>query len=209
RCLYPEPPPPGLVPSCAEGGVLGVLPGIIGTIQATEALKLILGVGQPLVGRLLLFDALSMKFREVKLRKNPDCPVCGTHPTIRALIDYEQFCGVNIRATGEEDRDVPHVSVRQLKERMDNGEDVLVLDVREPHEYGIVNTGALLIPLGELPKRVNELDLSREIVILCHHGGRSARAVHLLRELGFRKVSNVSGGIDQWAEQIDTTLPRY
>ncbi|MCI0706294.1 MAG: molybdopterin-synthase adenylyltransferase MoeB [Ignavibacteriae bacterium] len=209
RCLYPEPPPPGLVPSCAEGGVLGVLPGIIGTIQATEAIKLIVGIGSSLVGRLLLVDALSMKFREVKLRKNPDCPVCGTHPTIRELIDYEQFCGVRVHVQGEEIAGIPHVTVQQLDERLKKGEDVVVVDVREPHEYEIVNIGGVLIPLGELPNRVNELDSSREIIIHCHHGGRSARAVKFLNELGYRKVANLAGGIDEWALQIDKSLPRY
>ena len=209
RCLYPEPPPPGLVPSCAEGGVLGVLPGIIGTIQANEAIKLILGIGDSLIGRLLLFDALSMKFREMKLRKNPDCPVCGTHPTIRELIDYEEFCGVRVQATGEEDTSVPHISVQQLQERLARGEDIIVVDVREPHEFEIVNIGGVLIPLGELPNRVSELDSSRDIAVLCHHGGRSARAVRFLRELGFKKVANLAGGIDEWAKKIDTSLPRY
>ncbi|MGH2567983.1 MAG: molybdopterin-synthase adenylyltransferase MoeB [Bacteroidota bacterium] len=209
RCLYPEPPPPGLVPSCAEGGVLGVLPGIIGTIQATEAMKLILGIGQPLIGKLLLLDALSMQFRQLKLRKNPECPICGEHPTIKELIDYEAFCGVRILPTGEEDQTVPQIPVQELKRRLDRGEDVFILDVREPHEYEIVNMGGYLIPLGDLPNRVNELDSSREIVAHCHHGGRSARAVRFLQELGFRKVANLAGGIDEWAVQIDPSLPRY
>ncbi len=209
RCLYPEPPPPGLVPSCAEGGVLGVLPGIIGTIQATEAIKLILGIGQPLIGRLLLLDALSMQFRQLKLRKNPECPMCGEQPTLHQLIDYEEFCGVRIRPTGEEDQTVPHISVQDLKQRLDDGEDIFVLDVREPHEYELVNMGGYLIPLGDLPNRVNELDSSREIVVHCHHGGRSARAVRFLHELGFRKIANLAGGIDEWAAHIDRRLPRY
>jgi adenylyltransferase/sulfurtransferase len=209
RCLYPEPPPPGLVPSCAEGGVLGVLPGIVGTIQATEAIKLILGIGQSLVGRLLLIDALSMQFRQLTLRKNPDCPICGNNRTIHELIDYEQFCGVRVQATGEEQHGVPHVTVQELKSRLDAGDDVLVVDVREPHEYEIVNIGAELIPLGQLPHRVHELDSSRDIVVHCHHGGRSARAVQYLRELGFRKVWNLHGGIDAWAVEIDPSLQRY
>lgn len=209
RCLYPEPPPPGLVPSCAEGGVLGVLPGIVGTIQATEAIKLILGIGEPLIGRLLLLDALTMQFRQLKLRKNPDCPVCGEHPTIHQLIDYEAFCGVNIQESPKEDTMVPQISVQELKERLDSGEDILLLDVREPHEYDIVNLNGHLIPLGDLPKRVNELDSSREIVVHCHHGSRSARAVRFLQQVGFKKVANLAGGIDAWAEEVDSSLPRY
>ncbi len=209
RCLYPEPPPPGLVSSCAEGGVLGVLPGIVGTIQATEALKLILGIGQSLIGQLLLIDALSMQFRQLKLQKNPDCPICGNNRTIHKLIDYEQFCGVRVQATGEEQHGIPHATVQELKSRLDAGDDLLLVDVREPHEYEIVNIGAQLIPLGQLPHRVHELDSSRDIVVHCHHGGRSARAVQYLRELGFRKVWNLHGGIDAWAVEIDPSLQRY
>ncbi len=208
RCLYPEPPPPGLVPSCAEGGVLGILPGLVGVMQATEAIKLILGTGEPLVGRLLLVDALAMRFRELKLRKNPDCPACGTHRTITQLIDYNEFCGIR----GEEkpvDNQVPMISVEELKRRKDAGEDVFVLDVREPHEYQICNLNGYLIPLNDLPKRVNELDSSREIVAHCRSGMRSAKAVEFLRQSGFTKVRNLTGGILAWAEKIDSTMPKY
>ncbi|MBI2620339.1 MAG: molybdopterin-synthase adenylyltransferase MoeB [Ignavibacteriales bacterium] len=207
RCLYPEPPPPGLVPSCAEGGVLGVLPGIIGTIQANETLKLLLGIGRPLIGRLLLVDALAVQFRELKLRKNPECPVCGVNPTIKKLIDYEAFCGISAQQT--EQWKQYEITAEELKQKLDDGDDVFVLDVREPHEYEIVNMGGTLIPLGELPNRVRELDSARTIVAHCHHGGRSQRAVEFLRELGFRKVKNLVGGIDGWAEKIDPLLPRY
>ncbi len=208
RCLYQEPPPPGLVPSCAEGGVLGVLPGIIGTIQALEAIKLILGVGEPLIGRLLLFDALKMKFRELKLRKNPDCPICGENPTIKELIDYEAFCGVTpeqvLRETGFE------ITPEELKSKLDNGEDIILIDVREPHEWEINRIyGSKLIPLSKLPEKVNELDQTREIIFYCKMGGRSARAVQFLRELGFTRVKNLAGGIDAWIEKIDPSMPRY
>src|ERR1700751_2538873 len=199
RCLYPEPPPPGLVPSCAEGGVLGILPGLVGIIQATEVIKLILGAGEPLIGRLLLIDALSMKFRELKLRKNPDCPACGTHRTITKLIDYNEFCGIR----GEEkpvETGIPEMQVEELKRRLEAGEDLYVLDVREPHEYQICNIGGHLIPLGDLPKRVNELDSSREIVAHCRSGVRSAKAVGFLQQAGFKKVHNPARGILAWAE---------
>ena len=208
RCLYPEPPPPGLVPSCAEGGVLGILPGLIGVIQATETIKLILGQGDSLAGRLLLVDALGMKFRELKLRKNPDCPVCGTHRTITELIDYDEFCGIR----GQEEpagNDVPVISVEELKKKLDAKADVFILDVREPHEYQICNLKGYLIPLGDLPKRVNELDSSREIVTHCKMGGRSAKAVNFLRRAGFTKVSNLTGGILAWADRIDPKMPKY
>jgi len=208
RCLYPEPPPPGLVPSCAEGGVLGILPGLVGVIQATEAIKLILGKGDPLIGRLLLIDALGMKFRELKLRKNPDCPACGKHPTITRLIDYEQFCGIR----GEEqavETSSADMQVEELKRRLDRGDDIFVLDVREPHEYQISNLGGYLIPLGDLPKRVNELDSSREIVAHCKMGGRSAKAADFLRKAGFKKVHNLAGGINAWADRIDPKMPKY
>src|SRR6266567_3907474 len=208
RCLYPEPPPPGLVPSCAEGGVLGILPGLVGVIQATEVIKLVLGKGEPLIGRLLLVDALAMKFRELKLRKNPDCPVCGTHPTITKLIDYNEFCGIR----GEEapvEAGVPEIQVEELKRRLDAGEDVFVLDVREPHEYQICNIGGHLIPLGDLPKRVHELDSSREIVAHCRSGVRSAKAVTFLRQAGFKKVHNLTGGILAWADRVDPKMPKY
>jgi sulfur-carrier protein adenylyltransferase/sulfurtransferase len=208
RCLYPEPPPPGLVPSCAEGGVLGILPGLVGVIQATEAIKLILGQGDPLIGRLLLVDALGMKFRELKLRKNPDCPACGKHPSITKLIDYNEFCGIR----GEEkpvEVGVPEIQVEELKRRLDAGEDIFVLDVREPHEYQICNINGHLIPLGDLPKRVHELDSSREIVAHCRSGARSAKAVDFLRQAGFKKVHNLAGGILAWADRVDPKMPKY
>jgi len=210
RCLYPEPPPPGLVPSCAEGGVLGVLPGLLGVIQATEVIKLILGVGDPLIGRLVLVDALAMRFRELKVRKNPECPICGTTPTINGLIDYEQFCGVR----GEDSvpaatTKIPEVQPEAVKRRLDAGENVFVLDVREPHEYQICNLKGYLIPLGDLPKRVHELDSSREIVVHCKSGARSAKAVGFLHQAGFKRVSNLTGGILAWAERIDPSLPKY
>jgi len=209
RCLYGEPPPPGLVPSCAEGGVLGVLPGIVGTIQAAETIKLILGAGTSLIGRLLLFDALAMKFREVRLRKNRDCPICGDHPTIHELIDYQQFCGIAPEPDDDHALTAFEISVDGLKASLDRGDEPFILDVREPHEYDIVHLNAHRIPLGDLPARVNELDSSREIVVYCHHGPRSGRAVDFLRQVGFKKVKNLVGGIDQWAERIDPALPRY
>src|SRR5271157_3846335 len=208
RCLYPEPPPPGLVPSCAEGGVLGILPGLLGVIQATEVIKLILGSGDSLIGRLLLVDALGMRFRELRLRKNPDCPVCGTNPAIRELIDYNQFCGIR----GEEapaTTNVPEIQPEELKLKLDRGEDIFVLDVREPHEYQICNLGGYLIPLGDLPARMNELDSSREIVAHCRSGVRSAKAVTLLRQSGFSKVKNLAGGILAWSDKVDPSLPKY
>src|SRR2546425_467269 len=208
RCLYPEPPPPGLVPSCAEGGVLGILPGLVGVIQATEAIKLILGSGDPLIGRLLLIDALAMKFRELKLRKNPDCPACGKNPTITKLIDYQEFCGIR----GEEapaEVTTSEMQVEELKQRLDRGDDLLVLDVREPHEYQICNINGHLIPLGDLPNRVNELDTSKEIVAHCRSGVRSAKAVNFLRQAGFKKVNNLAGGILAWADRVDPKMPKY
>src|SRR5277367_771390 len=210
RCLCPEPPPPGLVPSCAEGGVLGILPGLVGVIQATETIKLILGQGDSLVGRLLLVDALGMKFRELKLRKNPDCPVCGTHRTITKLIDYDQFCGIRgVEAAPTTGGNLSDISVEELKRKLDNKEDIFILDVREPHEYQICNLNGYLIPLGDLPKRVAELDSSREIVAHCKMGGRSAKAVAFLQQSGFTKVHNLTGGITAWAERIDTKMPKY
>jgi molybdopterin/thiamine biosynthesis adenylyltransferase/rhodanese-related sulfurtransferase len=209
RCLYPEPPPPGLVPSCAEGGVLGVLPGIIGSIQALETIKLILGKGQPLIGRLLLFDALGMKFREVRLRKNPECPICGPHPTITRLIDYEQFCGIR----GEEvkpDMSVPEITAVELKKLMDSGKGPVLIDVREPHEFQICRIpGSTLIPLGEVPARMNELNSADEIVVHCRSGARSAQAVNLLMKSGFRKIRNLKGGILAWSDQVDPSVPKY
>jgi sulfur-carrier protein adenylyltransferase/sulfurtransferase len=213
RCLYPEPPPPGLVPSCAEGGVLGILPGLLGVIQATEVIKLILGKGDSLIGRLLLVDSLGMKFRELKLRKNPDCPLCGTHPTVKKLIDYQQFCGIFPEEKTEKpapmQNGIPQVTPVELKRRLDAGEDVFVLDVREPHEYQIVNIGAPLIPLGDLPNRLSELDPNREIVVHCKSGGRSQRAAELLQKSGFKNVANLTGGITAWATDVDPKLPKY
>ena len=209
RCLYPEPPPPGLVPSCAEGGVLGVLPGIVGSLQALETIKLIIGKGDLLEGRLVLFDALAMKFRELKLRKNPHCPMCGTHRKIHELIDYNEFCGIRGEEEPASDLHVPEITPRELKEKLDRGEDVFILDVREPHEYQICNLRGHLIPLGELPRRVHELDSAREIVAHCKSGKRSAQAVDFLRQAGFRKVSNLRGGILSWSTEIDPNVPRY
>jgi len=208
RCLYPEPPPPGLVPSCAEGGVLGILPGLVGVIQATETIKLILGQGDSLAGRLLLVDALGMKFRELKLRKNPDCPVCGKNRTITKLIDYEEFCGIRGQEAPVEEA-VPAISVEDLKKKLDAKADIFVLDVREPHEYQICNLQGYLIPLGDLPKRVHELDSSREIIAHCKMGGRSAKAVQFLRQAGFKKVYNLTGGITAWADKVDPKMPKY
>jgi len=212
RCLYPEPPPPGLVPSCAEGGVLGILPGTIGLIQATEAVKLILGIGEPLVGRLLLYDALGMRFRELKLRKNPECPVCGEHPTITRLIDYYQFCGVPApNAAAQETRvNEGEIDVTEVKAKMDRGEDFVLLDVREPHEYKIAAiAGSRLIPLGEVPKRLGELDPKADIVVHCKSGMRSAKACGILRQAGFERVRNMKGGILAWSDSVDRGVPKY
>jgi molybdopterin/thiamine biosynthesis adenylyltransferase/rhodanese-related sulfurtransferase/molybdopterin converting factor small subunit len=211
RCLYPEPPPPGLVPSCAEGGVLGILPGTIGLIQATETVKLILGIGEPLVGRLLLYDALGMRFRELKLRKNPDCPICGDHRTITQLIDYNQFCGVPAHepapAVGLVEGEIDPVEV---KAKIDRHDPFVLLDVREPHEYQIGNIPyARLIPLGDLPKRVNELNSADEIVAHCKSGMRSAKAVEFLKQAGFKKVKNMKGGILAWSDKVDPSVPKY
>ena len=209
RCLYPEPPPPGLVPSCAEGGVLGVLPGIVGSLQALETIKLLLGRGESLVGRLLLFDALALKFREVKLRKNHNCPMCGSHRKIHQLIDYNEFCGIRGEEEHEMDLHVPEITPRELKERLDRGDDIFILDVREPHEYQICNLKGHLIPLGELPRRVHELDSSHEIIAHCRSGKRSAEAVDFLRKAGFRKIFNLRGGILSWSTEVDPSVPRY
>ena len=209
RCLYPEPPPPGLVPSCAEGGVLGILPGAIGTIQATETVKLILGIGEPLIGRLLLYDALGMGFREMKLRKDPNCPVCGENPTVTELIDYQEFCGIPQAGAAEEANGVPEITVGELKAKMDSDEDINVLDVREPHEYEVANIGVKLIPLGELPQRLAELDQDEYFVIHCKTGARSGRAVKLLQDAGFQNVYNVRGGITAWSEEVDPSVPKY
>jgi len=209
RCLYPEPPPPGLVPSCAEGGVLGVLPGIVGSLQAMETIKLVLGSGDSLAGRLLLFDALAMKFRELKLRKNPNCPMCGEHRTINELIDYYEFCGVRGEEAPESNVQVPEITPRELKSRLDRGDDLFILDVREPHEFQICNLKGHLIPLGELPRRVHELDSSREIVAHCRSGKRSAEAVDFLRKAGFRKTASLKGGILAWSDEVDPAVPKY
>ena len=211
RCLYPEPPPPGLVPSCAEGGVLGVLPGIIGVIQATEALKLIMNVGEPLIGRFLIFDALRMKFRELKLRKEPDCPVCGTHATIKQLIDYEQFCGVTPAAPEPVAvNKATEITSVELKQRLDRGDALRIVDVREPNEYQINRIpGSVLIPLGDVPKRQNELDPNDEIVVHCKMGTRSAKAADFLRSVGFKRVLNLKGGILDWVEKVDPSQPKY
>jgi molybdopterin/thiamine biosynthesis adenylyltransferase/rhodanese-related sulfurtransferase len=209
RCLYPEPPPPGLVPSCAEGGVLGVLPGIVGAIQAMETIKLILGTGEPLVGRLLLFDALSMRFRELKLHKNPACPVCGPNRTITKLIDYEEFCGIRGEEAPAVTNGIPEITAREVKARLDHGDDLFILDVREPHEYQICNLNGKLIPLGELPRRVHELDSSREMVVHCRSGKRSAEAIQFLQKAGFKKLWNLKGGVLAWADEVDPSMPKY
>ena len=210
RCLYPEPPPPGLVPSCAEGGVLGVLPGIMGCIQAMETIKLILGRGDSLVGRLLLFDALAMKFRELKLRKNPDCPICGTNRTITKLIDYEQFCGIRGEEHTPVQTGIPEITPLELKKKIDAHEPFVLIDVREPHEYQICRIpGSKLIPLGEVAKRMNELDSAQEIVVHCKSGMRSAKAVDLLMKSGFGKIHNLKGGILAWSDQVDSSVAKY
>jgi molybdopterin/thiamine biosynthesis adenylyltransferase/rhodanese-related sulfurtransferase len=214
RCLYPEPPPPGLVPSCAEGGVLGVLPGIIGVIQATETIKLMLGIGEPLIGRFLIYDALKMRFRELKLRKDADCPVCGTNPTVTKLIDYEQFCGIvpeakteAVPVTGESEWEITST---RLKERLDAGEALFILDVREPNEYQINRIpGSTLIPLGELPRRYQELPKQAEIITQCKMGGRSQKALDFLRTVGFSRVKNLKGGILDWIDKVDPSQPKY
>ncbi len=228
RCLYPEPPPAGLVPSCAEGGVLGILPGTIGALQATEAIKLLLGIGQPLIGRLLIYDALALEFVELKVRKNVNCPVCGTHPTITKLIDYEQFCGMPAHDrslyTAVDDSPSPtpqphfkEIEVRQmapttLKERLDAGDNLLILDVREPHEWAISNLeehGAFLMPKGQVLNRVAELDTTAEIVVQCRSGARSADIIRQLQPLGFHKLWNLDGGINRWAQEVDPSKPVY
>lgn len=225
RCLYPEPPPPGLVPSCAEGGVLGILPGLLGVIQATETIKLILGLGEPLIGRLLLVDALGMNFRTLKLRKNPDCPVCGTHPTVTELIDYDQFCGIEKPTSVgplEISRDkavvdapvvegIPQITVETLKKKLDAKENIFVLDVREPHEYPIANLGAPLIPVGTIESRLSEIAEHKndEVIVHCRSGARSQKAALALKAAGFTNVSNLSGGILAWADKIDPSMPKY
>lgn len=219
RCLFPEPPPPGLVPSCAEGGVLGILPGTIGAIQATEAIKLILGQGESLIGRLLLYDALNMSFDEVRLRKNPNCPICSEHPTLTELIDYEQFCGMPAHDHSEfsaadlnSNGHVAQMTPQQLKARLDKGDDLFILDVREPHEWDISNLahlGAVLIPKGEVLNRMNELDTAREMVVQCRSGARSTDVILELQKHGFTKLHNLDGGINRWAKEVEPTLPVY
>ena len=212
RCLYPEPPPPGLVPSCAEGGVLGVLPGIIGVIQATESIKLVTGIGEPLIGRFLIYDALKMKFRELKLKKDPECPVCGPNPTVTKLIDYDQFCGIAPAATENVGGTVSdwEITPVELKKKLDAGETPLILDVREPNEYQINRIpGSTLIPLGELPRRYQELPRDREIVAQCKMGGRSAKAMDFLKTVGFTNVKNLKGGILEWIDKVDPSQPKY
>jgi adenylyltransferase/sulfurtransferase len=219
RCLFPEPPPPGLVPSCAEGGVLGILPGTIGAIQATEAIKLLLGIGEPLIGRLLLYDALNMNFDYVRLRKNPNCPVCSENPTLTELIDYEQFCGMpahdrsefTASENGQSDA-VPQMSPAELKTRLDKGDNLFILDVREPHEWDISHLsglGAVLIPKGQVLERMGELDTAQEMVVQCRSGARSADVIRQLREHGFKKMWNLDGGINRWAKEVDDSLPIY
>jgi len=210
RCLYPEPPPPGLVPSCAEGGVLGVLPGLIGTLQGIECLKLMLGLGETLVGRLLVFDALDMRFRELKLKKDPACPLCGEHPTIHELVDYESFCGLSPGEQAMAHAAASEIGARDLSERITRGERPILLDVREPHEHKIARIeGAVLIPLRALPGRLGELDRAREIVVLCHRGARSLNALEILKLAGFPRVSSLKGGIEAWSKEVDASVPRY
>ena len=211
RCMFPEPPPPGMVPSCAEGGVLGVLPGIIGVMQAIETIKLIIGIGEPLIGRLVNFDALKLRFREFKIRKDPNCPICGDNPTIHELIDYDQFCGIpQADAEAAMEMDVPTITATELKTKIDRQDKFILVDVREPYEYDICNiTGSKLIPLGELPARLSELDSADDIVLHCKVGGRSAKALKILQDAGFRKLSNLQGGIQAWSEKVDPSVPRY
>jgi adenylyltransferase/sulfurtransferase len=211
RCLYPEPPPPGLVPSCAEGGVLGILPGLVGVIQATEAIKLVLGNGTPLIGRLLLVDALNMRFRELKLRKNPECPVCGENPTVTELIDYQNFCGILPETPQEKNvkNGIPQITVKELKQRLDAGENVQLIDVREPWEYQIAQIGGKLIPQNDLPQRLADIDRDREVVVHCKSGGRSQRIAEFLKQSGYSRVVNVAGGITAWSDEIDPKVPKY
>lgn len=210
RCLYPEPPPPGEVPSCAEGGVLGILPGIIGVIQATEAVKLILGKGETLVGRLMHYDALAMRFREFKVRRNPKCPMCGDNPTIKALIDYEQFCGIRGQEAPAPKGAAGETTVEELKKRMDRGDNILVLDVRNPNEFQICRIpGTVLLPLPELAQRFKEVPRDREVLVHCKSGMRSAKAVQFLKENGYTNVANIQGGIQAWAERVDPSMPKY
>jgi adenylyltransferase/sulfurtransferase len=211
RCLYPEPPPPGLVPSCAEGGVLGILPGLVGVIQATEVIKLILGNGSPLIGRLLLVDALNMRFRELKLRKNSECPVCGDNPTVTELIDYQNFCGI-VPETPQEasvKNGIPQITVKELKRRIDAGEDVQLIDVREPYEFQIAQIGGKLIPQNDVPQRLAEIDRDREVVVHCRSGARSQRIAEFLKQAGYPRVVNLAGGILAWSDEIDPKVQKY
>lgn len=214
RCVYEEPPPPGLVPSCAEGGVLGVLPGLVGTLQATEVIKVLTGIGEPLIGRLLMIDALDMSFRTLKIRRNPECPVCGEHPTVTELIDYQAFCGIPTNTDGPapaEDEVVPEITVRELKERLDRGERPFILDVRKAYEYDIANLGGTLIPVDELESRLDEITNHRDddIIVHCRSGARSARAVRMMKERGFNKAVNLKGGVLAWSDEIDPSMPKY
>jgi len=211
RCMFPEPPPPGMVPSCAEGGVLGVLPGMIGVMQAIEAIKLIIGIGDSLIGRLVSFDALKLRFKEFKIRKDPNCPICGDHPTIHELIDYDLFCGIpQADAEAAKELEVPTITATELKTKIDRKEKFVLVDVREPFEYDISRIpGSKLIPLGELPARLSELDSADDIVLHCKVGGRSAKALRILQEAGFRKLNNLQGGITAWSDEVDPSIPKY
>jgi adenylyltransferase/sulfurtransferase len=211
RCMFPEPPPPGMVPSCAEGGVLGVLPGMIGVMQAIEAIKLIMGIGDSLIGRLVSFDALKLRFKEFKIRRDPGCPICGDHPTIHELIDYDQFCGIpQADAEAAKELEVPTITATELKTKIDRKEKFVLVDVREPFEYDISRIpGSKLIPLGELPARLSELDSADDIVLHCKVGGRSAKALRILQEAGFRKLNNLQGGITAWSDEVDPSTPKY
>jgi len=214
RCLFAEPPPPGMVPSCAEGGVMGVVPGIVGTIQTMETIKLLLGIGETLSGRILMFDALRMKFREMRLKRDPACPVCGDAPTVKELIDYERFCGLDSleKGTAEMETDPTELTVTELKELIDRGEKVTLIDVREPYEWNIGNLepqGATLIPLGQLAGRFGEIDANADVVVYCRTGARSGRAADYLRDQGFNRVRNLEGGIRAWSEEIDPSIPKY
>ncbi len=211
RCMFPEPPPPGMVPSCAEGGVLGVLPGIIGVMQAIEAIKLIIGIGDSLIGRLVSFDALKLRFKEFKIRKDPNCPLCGDHPTIHELIDYDQFCGIpQADAEAAKELEVPKITATELKQKIERHDKFVLVDVREPFEYDIARIqGSKLIPLGELPARLSELDSADDIVLQCKGGSRSAKALRILQEAGFRKLNNLEGGITAWSNDVDPTVPKY
>jgi len=211
RCVYPEPPTPGQAPNCAESGVLGILPGLVGMIQATEVIKLILGKGESLIGRLLLIDVLAMRFRELQLRKNPECPVCGSHPTVTELIDYQQFCGIAPETPKENTfkNGIPQISVKELKRRIDAGEDVYLLDVREPYEYKIAQIGGKLIPQNEVPQRLAEIDRDREVIVHCRSGVRSQRIAEFLKQAGYPRVVNLAGGILAWADEIDPKVQKY